>query len=123
MSAAYPLPANNRTDSKAPTFGTASLVFAGLTIVLPVLVVLLTNYRLDHIGRNNHNGWEGLGIVLLAVMAAVASAGLSGLVGSITGIVALARGEGQRWRSIIGLIVNVPVTLFVLYLIAVATNH
>ena len=57
--------------------------------------------------------------IALGVIAAVIVAGVSSLIGTLTGLVALARGEGQSWRPIVGLVVNVPVVLSVLYLVVV----
>lgn len=120
VEAAHPLPATDATDSKRTSFGTASLVFAGLTIVLPVLVGLFTGERLEHSEAAKRDWWGGLGIFVLGLLAAIAVAGLSGLIGTVTGIVALVRREGQSWRSVVGLLVNVPVVLFVLYLVVIA---
>lgn len=119
MDAASPLPVG-AAEPKKSSFGTVSLVFALLTVVSPVAVALVTGYELTHNEEaNNHGGWGGLLFVVLGVMAAVLVAGISSLIGTLTGVVALARGEGQNWRPIVGLVVNIPVVLFVLYLVVV----
>ena len=71
----------------------------------------------------NRDGWGGLGMFLAGLLIAFMVGGLCSAVGTITGIVALARGEGQSWRSVVGLVVNVPVVLFVLYVIAVTRQN
>jgi hypothetical protein len=115
---------------KFPAFGTASLVFAILTVVLPVIVLISFGLKAeeamqptpDDPNRAKDIGEAGRGVVPFAIMLAgfalaVAASGLSGLVGTITGILALIRLERAVWRPIIGLIVNVPPALFFLYLV------
>lgn len=111
MATAPPAP----VASKGSAFGTVSLVFAAL----PIVVVLITGYELNRDeAAHKHDGWGGLGIVLLGAAAVVAVAGLSSLVGTVAGAVACARGEGHIWRPIAGLVVNAPVLLFVTYVVA-----
>jgi hypothetical protein len=61
--------------------------------------------------------------MLAGFALAVAASGLSSLVGTIAGVVALARGERHRWRSVVALIVNVPVLVFVAFLVIAARAH
>jgi hypothetical protein len=132
MEAALPAPA---TDKKA-IFGTTSLVFALLTVVLPVVVLIYFGLKAgdamqppDDPNRAKDIGEAGRGVLPFAIAAAgvafaIIASGVSSLVGTLTGVVALIRRERSVWRPIIGLIVNVPVTLFVLFLIIVAqANH
>ena len=118
MEAVLSQPSSVEPEAKKSSFGIASLVFALVTVVSPVVVALVTGYELSHNEEaNNHGGWGGFLFIVLGVMAAVFVAGVSSLIGTLTGVVALLRGEAQQWRPVVGLVVNVPVTLFVLYLI------
>lgn len=117
MSAALPAP----SETRGAPFGTASLVFAALTVVLPVAIGFLTAHQLDRDeAARQGNGWGGLLILLLGVAGIVVAAGLSSAAGAAAGIVALARGERAVWRPVVGLVVNVPVALFALYLVVAA---
>ena len=82
----------------------------------------------DDPNRAKDVGEAGRGLVPFAIMLAgfalaVAASGLSGLVGTIAGVVALIRREPKRWRPVIGLIVNVPVLLFVAFVVIAARAH
>ena len=41
MSAAFPLQPTTPSETKPPAFGTASAAFAGLTILLPIVILVL----------------------------------------------------------------------------------
>ena len=126
MATALPLEGQSPpAESKPATFGTASFVFAILTIVLPVLVMIFFGQKATQEGQAaNNNADHGALVSLLLVLAGVVFAGivsgLSSLVGTLTGVVALIRGESHAWRPVVGLIVNVPVfALFAYTVIAV----
>ena len=119
MDAVLPQPASRSAGARAPWFGTASLVFAVLTVVLPVLVMLSAAERADKDTSDPSHVWGPFAILLGGGIIAVFLSGVSGALGTLTGGVALARGESSTWRAVIGLIVNVPAVLFVLYLVAV----
>jgi hypothetical protein len=123
VEAAYPVPAGNAEQKSSP-FGIASVICAGLAVLLPPLIMLFAGMRADRDTSDPTHFWGPLAILVAGGLLAVLVAGLSGLVGSITGGVALARKERQSWLAVIGLIVNVPITLSVLYLIlAVRANN
>jgi hypothetical protein len=123
VDAALPLETSREAKGKPATFGTASLVFAVLTIVLPVLVMLAFGQKATREADSpEHGGWGGLvaiGLLFVGVVAAAIVSGLSSLAGTITGVVALARGERRVWRSVVGLVVNVPVLLVIAYTLIV----
>jgi hypothetical protein len=120
---------------KGAIFGTASLVFALLTVVLPVIVMIYFGSKAANaLPPENNNrakdiGEAGAGLVpfaiaLAGVGVAIVVSGVSSLVGTLTGVVAMIRREPKRWFAVIGLIVNVPVTVSVLFLIlAVWANN
>lgn len=123
MNAALPLPDRPDTDAKPASFGTASLVFAGLTVILPVVLMLIFGQKADRESNAPDNGGYGplvaIGLLLAGAAMGAIAAGLSSLVGTVTGAVALLRGERHAWRPVVGLIVNAPVFLIVAYLVAV----
>jgi hypothetical protein len=105
-------------EPKKPVFGTASAVFAALSVVLPVLIMLLfgreANQTADMHERDQF--WRWLGLLLAGLIVSTLAAGLSGLLGTIAGAVALLRGEPKRWRAVVGLVVNAPIVAFVAFL-------
>jgi hypothetical protein len=104
---------------RAPAFGTTSLVFAVLTVVLPVLIMLYAGARADKDTSDPSHVWGPIAILIAGGVFALFALGVSGALGTLTGGVALVRGESSTWRAVVGLIVNVPAVLFVLYLVAV----
>ena len=121
MDAAIPADRESAVDTKPATFGTASLVFAGVTVLLPVIVMLFFGEKAPR--EEQAGGWGGLSaifLVLVGLMFAALVSGLSALAGTITGIVALVRGEQSAWRSVVGLIVNAPIFVLVAFSAIVA---
>jgi hypothetical protein len=104
---------------KKATFGTTSLVFAALTVILPAVMMLIFGQKADRESNAPGNGGYGplvaIGLLLAGAALGAIAAGLSSLVGTVTGVVALLRGERHTWRPVVGLIVNVPVLLFVAF--------
>ncbi|VTR97157.1 unnamed protein product [Gemmata massiliana] len=116
MAMALPAPA----ESKGSAFGVTSFVFAGLTVLAPVLIMVFFGARaLESAERPSHS-WEPLGLVLAGGVLSIIAAGASSLVGSVAGTIALLRGERRIWRAIFGLVVNLPVLLFMLYMYVTA---
>ena len=106
--------------TRPATFGTASLVFAILTVVSPVAVFFLFGQQVarDEQARGSH-GWGPLLAILVGVFLSATLAGLSSLAGTLTGVASLAHGERRAWRPVVGLLVNVPVLLTVAYAVIV----
>jgi hypothetical protein len=128
VDAALPLRYQPGADAKPASFGTASLVFAGLTVILPVVMMLIFGQKADRESNAPDNGGYGplvaIGLLLAGAAMGVIAAGLSSLVGTITGAVALIRGERSQWRPVVGLIVNVPVLALVTFAaIALRANN
>jgi hypothetical protein len=119
VDAALPQPVSRTAGARAPWFGTAALVLAVLTLVLPVLIMLSAGERADKDTSDPSHVWGPIAILIAGGVFAVFAMGVSGALGTLTGGVALARGEASTWRAVIGLFVNVPAVLFVLYLLAV----
>jgi hypothetical protein len=128
VDAALPLESRSPLERKSATFGTASLVFAALTIILPVVMMLIFGQKADRESNAPDNGGYGplvaIGLLLAGAAIGVIAAGLSSLVGTLTGAVALIRGERSQWRPVVGLIVNVPVLALVTFAaIALRANN
>jgi hypothetical protein len=122
VEAAVPLTPAPAAEKK-PSFGTASVVCAGLTVLVPVLIMVFAGTRADRDTSDPSHVWGPLAILVAGGILAVLAAGVTSAVGAVTGGIALARGERNRWLAVIGLIVNAPVALFVLYLVtAVRAN-
>jgi hypothetical protein len=119
VATALPLESRSPAENKPAIFGTASLFFAILTIALPVLMMICFGQKADQAEHDpNQGGWGGLAaifLLLLGVAFAGIVSGLSSVVGTVTGVVALVRGESHMWRPIVGLIVNAPVLVFVAF--------
>ncbi len=116
MDAALPAPREVSVEKKPPTFGTVSLVFAVLTIILPLVTLLFFGQKAAQEERANaQGGLAGFLVVIIGVFFSAIVSGLSSLLGTLAAVVALARGERQTWRPIVGLIVNVPVLAVVAY--------
>ena len=112
MATALPLESRSLPEGKPATFGTTSLVFAILTIVLPVLLMIFIGYKADAAEReanNQNNGLLGFLLLITGIFFAGIVSGLSSLVGTLTGVAAFARGERHAWRAVVGLVVNAPV--------------
>jgi hypothetical protein len=101
-------------------FGVASAAFAGLTVLLPVLVMAFFINKAEREPNDPDHFWAWLSAVIVGGGVSVVASGLSSLVGSIAGGVALARGERRGWLAGLGLVVNAPVLLFAIYLVAMA---
>jgi uncharacterized membrane protein YedE/YeeE len=104
-------------EPKKPVFGTASVVFAALSVVLPVLIMLLFDREANQPTEHQRDQfWRWLGLLIAGLIVSTLAAGLSGLLGTIAGAVALLRGEPKRWRAVVGLVVNAPIVAFVAFL-------
>lgn len=121
MDAVIPLNHTEETDSPPATFGTASLVFAALTVLLPAVAMLLFG---EKAAREERAGpWGGLaslGVLLAGVFFSSVMAGLSSVAGTVTGAVALIRDEANSWRAVVGMMLCVPVALFLGFATALA---
>jgi hypothetical protein len=122
VTAAAPL-ALAPVEGKKAAFGTASVVCAALTVFLPVLIMVFAGTRADKDTSDPTHVWGPLAILVVGGAFAVLVAGLTSVFGSAAGGIALARGERNGWLAVIGLIVNAPVALFVLYLVAVVRTN
>jgi hypothetical protein len=124
MAAVLPLEGRSAPESKTAAFGTASFVFAILTITLPVLMMIFFGFKATQEGQNaNNNGWGDLAAFLVVIAGLIFAgivSGLSSVAGTITGVVALIRGERHMWRPIVGLVVNAPVLTMVAYTVVAA---
>lgn len=103
-------------EGKKAMFGTLSVVFAALTVILPVLVVAFFSNEADKDTSDPTHFWGPLALLIAGGILAVLVGGISGLLGTISGSVALIRREPIRWLAIVGLVVNIPVMLCVLFL-------
>jgi hypothetical protein len=104
-------------EPKKPHFGIASLVFAALSVVLPVVIVLVVERQVDRDTHEQAKAWAPLIAVFLGAILSAIAVGVTSLLGTITGGVALARGERQSWLAVVGLVVNVPILAFVAFLV------
>lgn len=95
---------------KRPVFGTASLVFTALVVVVPVLVVMFFS-AVDRV--KGHTGWEAFVEVVLAFLLAGLGILLAAVGGVVTGIIGLARGERSRWRAVLGLVLTAPILAYI----------
>lgn len=115
-STAYPLHATDpseSSDAKSAVFGTTSAVCAALTVLIMAFFIDKAAQEKDAKAQP----WAWLIVLAGGAMSTIA-AGLTSAVGTVTGGVALARGERKDWLARVGLLVNVPVALFALYVVA-----
>jgi hypothetical protein len=112
-------------EPKKPVFGTASVVFAALSVVVPVIIMLLFGREANQPTEHERDQfWRWLGLLLAGLILSTLAAGLSGLLGTIAGVVALIRAEPKRWRAVVGLAVNGLIVAFVAFLfIVVRANN
>jgi hypothetical protein len=106
-------------DGKRFSFGTTSVVCAGLTILLPVLVVVFAGVRANQDTNDSTHFWGAFVVLVVGGVFAVLAAGVTSVLGTVAGAIALGRGERNGWLATVGLCVNAPVALFVLYLVVV----
>lgn len=114
------LPSDPPAEKKPPTFGTASLVLAAVTVVVPTII--LAGF-VAWASEEPTEGWGWLAVLgLLAAggLLAIVVGGFTSLLGSLAGGLALARGERGAWRSAIGLLINLPVLLIAAFLVVMA---
>ena len=108
-------------ELRRPVFGVASVVFAVLSILVPVLVMVLFGHEAGRASQDEKRNqfWEALGLLLAGAIVSVFAAGITSLLGSVSGGVALLRRESKRWLSVVGLVVNLPILSFIVFLFAV----
>jgi len=100
-------------ERKRPVFGGVAAALAILTLVLPFVLfagAMVTGDPNDP----KDQGWGWLGRLVAGFVLAVAAAVVTGLVGSVCGVVALARKERLPWLGIVGLVVNGAVLVILL---------
>ena len=119
MDAAYPLPRTNQSETRSSAFGTASAVFAGLTLLLPIVTVAFFAVKATNDPNEQARAWAPLIILLAGGIVSLLLAGLTSVLGSIAGVIALARKERSTSLAVIGLLVNVPVALWAIYVFVI----
>ena len=120
MSAAYPLQHANSSETKSSAFGTASVVFAVLTVLLPVVFITFFAVKATNDPNEQARAWAPLIIVFAGGITSLLASGVTSVLGSIAGVIALVRNEPKSWLATAGLIVNVPVALFAIFVFVMA---
>ncbi len=104
-------------ESKSPMFGTASLVLAACTVVVPIVIMVFFTTKANEQPDQQGWGWlAALAVLAVGAIVAVVAAGFTSLLGTTAGALALARGERGAWRSAVGLLINFPVLLLTAFL-------
>ncbi len=88
-----------------PAFGITSVVFAVLSFLLPISLIIVFMDKAKNEDANQQV-WAALGAMLAGVVFAGVAAGVTSIVGVVTAIIALIRRERLIWVAIIGLIPN-----------------
>jgi hypothetical protein len=103
----------NPLARKRPVFGVLSVVFAALTVLVPLGIVM--SLPLDPVPRPDggpEHDWEPVVRTLTNVAAALLSAVAAALLGLIAGLIAILRPERVRWLAVAGLVANGLVLAF-----------
>ena len=119
VDAAYPLPSANPSETKSLAFGITSVVFAVLTVLLPVIIVTFFAVVVTNDPNERARAWAPVVIVFIGGFVSLMASGITSALGTVAGVIALARHERKSWLATLGLIVNVPVMLFAIYVYAV----
>jgi hypothetical protein len=118
VSAAYPLQPAEPSEVKSSAFGTASAVFAVLTILLPVFVMTWIGVKASNDPNERARDWLPVLVIFVGGFIGLMASGITSVLGTIAGTIALARHEPKRWLATTGLIICVPIALFALFVFA-----
>jgi hypothetical protein len=103
----------NPLGRKRPVFGLASVVFAALTFLVPLgIVVALPIDPVPRQAGDPEHDWEPVVRALTNAVVALLSAVAAALLGAIAGLISVLRPERARRLAITGLVANGLVLAF-----------
>jgi len=110
-------------EPKRAYFGTASAIFAVLSVVLPVLIGVFFASRVEKETNEQAKAWAPLGAFFATMIVSFFADAITSVLGIVSGLIALGRREQWKWLAVVGLVVNVPIVLFLVYMLAVVQMH
>ncbi|MCI0700722.1 MAG: hypothetical protein L0241_06545 [Planctomycetia bacterium] len=106
-------------EPKKSYFGAASVVFAVLSVVLPIAIGAFFGSRVENETSEQAKAWGPLIALFATIIVSFLVVGITSFLGSLSGLLALVRGERSSWLAVVGLIVNGPILVFLLFVFAV----